>query len=357
MMSEQQGWNSKGTAKRWKSDSVEGALLFILFIEKIFDPNTFSAVEIHDHPLLPFRDYSRKNFQTYATTAANRCLKFQRTGTGLSDSFKELIKAARDQYCDLIGTLKGDVEEDNDEDYNPDEEDDIPLDSFFEEEEDLLNVSNNNFMGPTPPTARMTNSRSGANKKSASSTRTTPIPTSQSSASTCAVKKLQDPYVLPYPSNDKIFCQLPMNGNVDEDDDFKIELKQNGIQSWVRVPTELEDAYELLGEDGRLSDNRENCPHCIIFQAEIDKRLKAASLKRDDKGHLWSLEHNLPTPFDVLLKYYDKEGSEMDSFLIQTNGLGYYYVQFWLKAVPKNQGQVHRTKGRRVGKAKKVQQW
>jgi hypothetical protein len=144
-----------------------------------------------------------------------------------------------------------------------------------------------------------------------------------------------------------------MEGNVDEDDDFRVEVKPTRIQAWVRIPSELEDAYELLGEDGRLSDNRENCPHCILFQAEIDKRIKETVIKRDEMGHLWMLKHDLPIPFEVMLKYYDKEGQETDSFMIQTNGLGFYYAQFWLKAVPINKAQVNRVKGKRVGKARK----
>lgn len=345
-------------AQEWKSDSVDGALLFILFIERIFHPNSFSGTEIYDHPSLPFKNYPRKKFGTYCTTAANRCLKFERTGTGLTKAFKEFIKEARDTYGELINQLKSGEEgvEEEDEDYIPGEEEehDIPLDPDFEDE----SIRNHKIDGTSvsvAPTNIMRQTRADAAKPI--NKKTSQTVSAVASGSSSRMTHLKDPYVLPYPSNDKIFCQLPMNGNVDEDDDFKVEIQPRRVLGWVRVPSELEDAYELLGDDGRLTDNKETCPHCIIFQAEIDKRMKDTIAKRDEKGHLWVLEHDLALPFEVMLKYYDKFGMEMGDFMIQTNGLGYYYAQFWLKSIPKNHDKTTRTNGRRVGKAKKAQQW
>ena len=359
------------SAANWKSDSVDGALLFILFIERIFHPNSFSAIEIFEHPLLNpiLRNYSKRNFGTYCTTAANRCIKFERTGTGLSRAYKEHIAEARKQYSNLIERLKGgagnqldDSEDSDDETFFAEEEEDIALDPEFEEESQPLSDqiqhpnlgATTNKMPARSATARATTAKPTTTKSTTPSTTAKNIPSMTNSYST-AMTRLHDPYVLAYPSNDKVFCHLPMDGNVDEDDDFKVEVKPTRIQAWVRIPSELEDAYELLGEDGRLSDKRENCPHCILFQAKIDKRIKETVIKRDEKGHMWLLKHDLPIPFEVLLKYYDKEGSETESFMIQTNGLGFYYAQFWLKAVPTNKAQANRVKGKRVGKARKTQ--
>lgn len=366
-MSAQEGWHSEGGAKPWKSDSVDGALLFILFIDGVFHPNSFSAAEIYEHPHIHpiLKHYSKRKFATYCTTAANRCIKFERTGTGLSRAFKEFIREARQKYSDLISKLKGssdrsEEEEDSDDpSYNEDEEDDIPLDPEFEEEDQPLSnqIQNPNLDSTSNKmSARSTRytSTKGSSERNDSTSTSTKIASTTMRTPTL-MTRLHDPYVLPYPSNDKVFCHLPMEGNVDEDDDFKVEVKPKRIQAWVRIPSELEDAYELLGEDGRVSDNRENCPHCILFQAEIDKRIKETVIKRDEKGHLWMLKHDLPIPFEVMLKYYDKEGQETDSFMIQTNGRGFYYAQFWLKAVPMNKEQANRVKGKRVGKARKTE--
>ena len=42
----------------WKSDSIEGALLFLLFHKRIFNPNDFSASEIQQDPLYEFEKFS-----------------------------------------------------------------------------------------------------------------------------------------------------------------------------------------------------------------------------------------------------------------------------------------------------------
>jgi hypothetical protein len=58
-----------------------------------------------------------------------------------------------------------------------------------------------------------------------------------------------------------------------------------------------------------------------------------------------------------MMEYYDKYGERTDSFMIQSNDRGFYYAQFWLKAVPANKAQGNKAKGKRIGKAKKSQQW
>jgi hypothetical protein len=52
MANEKEGWHSEGEAKLWKSDSVDDALLFVLFIEAVFDPISFSADDIFHNPIL-----------------------------------------------------------------------------------------------------------------------------------------------------------------------------------------------------------------------------------------------------------------------------------------------------------------
>ena len=144
-----------------------------------------------------------------------------------------------------------------------------------------------------------------------------------------------------------------MRGNVEEDDGFKLEIHPWKTQVWSKVPKELESAYSLLGDACRISDNVNLCPHTMVFQAEIDKRLASMDVKRDDQGDLWIKEHELSHPFETLTDFYDKDGTKMDQFYIQANDFGFHYCQFWLKAVPKQKDKTKRTTGKRVGKARK----
>jgi hypothetical protein len=162
---------------------------------------------------------------------------------------------------------------------------------------------------------------------------------------------IQDPYLVPYPSNDKLLGHVGMSGNVEEDDGFKLEVQAWKTQVWSKVPQELESAYDLLGDACRLTNNAETCPHTMIFQAAINERLQQMDIKRDEKGELWVLEYELPHPFETLTDFFDKNGKKMDHFYIQANDYGYYYCQFWLKAVPKRKEGATRTIGKRVGKA------
>jgi hypothetical protein len=89
----------------------------------------------------------------------------------------------------------------------------------------------------------------------------------------------------------------------------------------------------------------------MVFQAAINERLKQMDVKRDEHGALWVLEYELPHPFETLTDFFDKDGKKMDHFYIQANGYGYYYCQFWLKAVPQRKDGATRVGGKRVGKA------
>lgn len=142
-----------------------------------------------------------------------------------------------------------------------------------------------------------------------------------------------------------------MSGNVEEDDGFKLEVQAWKTQVWAKVPKELESAYDLLGDACRLTNNAETCPHTMVFQAAINERLKQMDIKRDEHGELWVMEYELPHPFETLTDFFDKDGKKMDHFYIQANDYGYYYCQFWLKAVPKQKDGAIRTGGKRVGKA------
>merc|ERR1711933_494657 len=99
------------------SESIDGALLFILFLDRVAHPDSYRAAEIYNHPDLPFKaKYEKKNFNSYCQTAANRRKKWERNGTGLTKTFKELVKEARVEHKDLIVRLKnpdGDIDGDD----------------------------------------------------------------------------------------------------------------------------------------------------------------------------------------------------------------------------------------------------
>lgn len=122
----------------WKSDSIDGALLYILFQDQIEHPDSFAAASIFHHPLLPYKGkYDGRNFRGYCQTAANKFKKFREFGTGLTDSFRKHIVEAREVYADVLKKLKEEADDDSfrpdgeeDEDYNPED---------YEEEELSLN--------------------------------------------------------------------------------------------------------------------------------------------------------------------------------------------------------------------------
>lgn len=98
---------NKNSKSKWDSYGIDGALLFICFQDRIFHPDSYSASEIFRSQELPFsKKYSQRNFGTYCQTAANRCKRFERNGTGLTDQLKESIKKARQKYSHLLSNLK-----------------------------------------------------------------------------------------------------------------------------------------------------------------------------------------------------------------------------------------------------------
>jgi hypothetical protein len=130
--------------------------------------------------------------------------------------------------------------------------------------------------------------------------------------------RLLDPYVISYPSNDKVFVQLPMGGNA--------ELKPTRVEGWLCIPKELGIVSELLGDEGRLAVKAEKCPHCVVFQAEIDKRIKATTIKRDEDGRLWMLQYSLTIPFEVMMEYYDKYETDSPVHSISLVELTFFIV-------------------------------
>lgn len=331
--------------KAWKSDSIDGALLYLLFHYQVFNPDDYSAAEIYQHPKLPFKSYCKKNFNSYCQTIANRCLKFKRTQTGLSKVFKEQIVEAKKEYASVLSKLTGtDVSAEDDQDQDDQDQDDQGEEELghtirntqFEKQDNMLSDSNSKSKG--------SGRASGKTASAAGSTSTAPVKT----------KTLFDPYVIAYDNGEKLFCQIPLGGNTERDEDFKVTLQAKGIQLWLRVPAELEDAYELLGSAGRISDHKQICIHCNAFQSAINQRMKNDGFQKDKKGRTWALAHDIETPFEIKNAFYDKYWQPNGKkFLVQSNGFGYYYVQFWLKGAAEDDDDDDTPGGVRVGKAKR----
>ena len=114
----------------WKAESEEAALLFNLFQERVFHPDSYSAAGIYrNEDLSPiFGKFDNKNFARYCQTQANRVNRHEKYGTGLSLNFKRLVKKVRDKYSVLLKKLapwqefENSSDEDNDDDYDSKEE-------------------------------------------------------------------------------------------------------------------------------------------------------------------------------------------------------------------------------------------
>ena len=116
----------------WKSDSIEGALLFLLFYKEIFNPDNFSAAEIEQDPLYGFEKFLATTFKRSAQTIANRVKKFEeKNGAGLTAAFKGHLKDVLDKYSEVLKT------EEEDGDYQDKGEDNISHISKAEDEASL----------------------------------------------------------------------------------------------------------------------------------------------------------------------------------------------------------------------------
>jgi len=97
----------EGGRQQWRSDSIDGGLLYALYEDRICCPHKNQPTEIYRTKSLPFQTkYSNKNFGTYCTTIANRCLKEERYGNGITGKFREFVKQAREKYADQLKELR-----------------------------------------------------------------------------------------------------------------------------------------------------------------------------------------------------------------------------------------------------------
>jgi len=124
MAKEKSNTNSK--KEQWKTESFDGALLFLLLHKRIGGhPDDFSASELQANPLYGFDKYTSQTFKRNSQTVVNKVKKFEEKQTGLTKAFKTFIKKVQTEWAELFEGNSDNDEED--EDFNPeeDEEDDI----------------------------------------------------------------------------------------------------------------------------------------------------------------------------------------------------------------------------------------
>jgi hypothetical protein len=131
----------------WKSDSLAGAFLFLLFHKRLVHPDDFSPAELQQHPDYPFQKYSAQTFKRNCQTIANRTKKFEEMGTGLTDAFKKCIGAVLEDKAELFGK---ETEDEFDEDYEDEKEEDLEEDSKLVDEESLSNDIQDPRFDPSP---------------------------------------------------------------------------------------------------------------------------------------------------------------------------------------------------------------
>ena len=122
------------TKETWKSDSYDGAFLFLLLHKRVVGtPDDFSASELQDNTALGFDKYNTQTFKRNTQTIANRVKKFEQKGTGLTKHFKELLAQVLKDKPDLFPENE---EDEFDEDYK-DEKEEEDLSHVSEDEESI----------------------------------------------------------------------------------------------------------------------------------------------------------------------------------------------------------------------------
>ena len=100
---------SQQKKESWDCDSVDAGLLFLLFHKRIFHPDSFSASGIYEHPDLRsiWSKYSKKGFNRYCQTQANREVRYRKKGVWSNKKFKNAVaKAANETYKKLLDSLQ-----------------------------------------------------------------------------------------------------------------------------------------------------------------------------------------------------------------------------------------------------------
>ena len=109
----------------WKSESCDGAFLFLLLHKRICGaPDDFSASETQNNPDFDFLKYTAQTFKRGVQAIANKVKKFEEKNTGLNAAFKSFLAEVLEDKSDYF-EAQGEKEEDNDEDFLPEDVEDL----------------------------------------------------------------------------------------------------------------------------------------------------------------------------------------------------------------------------------------
>ena len=317
--------DTKKKAAAWKTESFDGALLFLLFHKrrKNFNPNDFSASEIQQHPLFEFDKYSPANFKRNCQTVANKVLKFEEKKTGVSNELKQYIQEVLEKRKDLFEGVE--EEDDFDEDYKPGAEEDEDLPDVPEEDEASLSdglrdlrFQNNKLPEQPPiekanilPTARRSQSEKSAIKKMANNMNDDPFN-----------------YLVVYPDGRILGVtrlESGWDGSIYLAEDCKRVMKK------TRIPSACFKSQTILQKHGLDRNNI----HIVTLKAAMKKKrddleAKAKAAGTDWKHHdivLWEL------PFEVVPVLQDISGDDDNQVIIEADESGVEWAYMLMKGV------------------------
>ena len=319
--------NSK-KKQAWKSDSVEGALLFLLIHKRICgDPDDFSASEIQNNPLYGFDSYSAQTFKRSCQTIANRVKKFEEKGTGLSKHFKEHIKEAKEKYSHLLVR-----EEEEDGDYKDEEEEDdlSHISQGVDEDSVSDDLQDERFdTGPKaqPPVDKKniisTSRRSGKKETPEEMPRK-----SEAKKESATAKPDENPYsyVVPYSDGRLIGVHQLVSG---WDGSFCVSKDGMTVYKKTKLSSALFEAKTVLKRHGFDNNNI----HIVNLQSAMDKRKEKLQPKEDNMNQpgrpIFHTEAVWKLPFPVRPKFCSIAGDEDNKVMIEmddTTGVEWAYM-------------------------------
>lgn len=332
-MTDKEKESSKKNKKKeaWKTDSFDGALLFLLLLTRIGGhPDDFSASQIQENPLYDFNKYSSQTFKRNSQTIANKVKKYEDKGTGLSEEFKRFIGKVLKEKADIFdGCEVKNFDEDDDkgEDYNPNEDDDdITHISNVVDEESLSDlVQDNRFNtnpNPQPPidTANIcvgNRTRKPTIKESAQ--KKEPKPMSSGVTTTNNTPKTGS-YLLDY-ADGRIIGVYPLPSGWDGT--FKVGPDQQTVIMSTKISKSMFDAKTILQRHGFDDNNM----HVVSLQAAMTnakKKLSRASDKDHNDEIIWHL------PFKVRPKFCDPNGIETNDMYIEEDRAGFEWAYMFM---------------------------
>ena len=160
------------------------------------------------------------------------------------------------------------------------------------------------------------------------------------------------PFLIEYPSGDKLLVIFPLDGNVADAESTQFEFIQDNtaIRRLGKVPKEREDCLALIGSG---TDKRPKLGFTdidfMVVDLEIQKRLNKYKSLRDEKGNIWEIRATLQLPFKCHPHFYTKDGKVLKSFRMRSNGRGFFWGFFWLLAwTPQKPKPLKRVEGKLV---------